>query len=301
MNQTIHYLQCPACKSADIQKALTAKDHTVSGENFEIWHCNHCSLRFTQDIPVLSAIGPYYQSEEYVSHSDSQKGLINNLYHRVRNHTLETKRQLLQTLTDKQQGSLLDVGAGTGAFSKTMQDAGWQITGLEPDETARTNAKQLHGLELQSPDQVYQLDAAQFDAITLWHVLEHVHDLQGYLENFHRLLKASGKLIIAVPNYTCKDATAYGAFWAAYDVPRHLYHFSPASMQALAKSKGFQVDQMKPMWFDSVYVSMLSEKCKTGKTNLLPALWNGMLSNANAIGNAANCSSVIYILSKTNA
>ena len=179
-----------------------------------------------------------------------------------------------------------------------MQDAGWQITGLEPDDTARTNAKQLHGLELQSPDQVYQLAPEQFDAITLWHVLEHVHDLQGYLENFHRLLKASGKLIIAVPNYTCKDATAYGAFWAAYDVPRHLYHFSPASMQALAKSKGFQVDQMKPMWFDSVYVSMLSEKCKTGKTNLLPALWIGMLSNANAIGNAANCSSVIYILSK---
>jgi SAM-dependent methyltransferase len=167
MNQTIHYHECPACKSADIQKVLTAKDHTVSGENFEIWHCNHCSLRFTQDIPVLSAIGPYYQSEEYVSHSDSQKGLINNLYHRVRNHTLETKRQLLQTITNKQQGSLLDVGAGTGAFSKTMQDAGWQITGLEPDETARKNAKQLHGLDLQSPDQVYQLAPEQFDAITL--------------------------------------------------------------------------------------------------------------------------------------
>lgn len=298
MNQTIHYQDCPACHSTHIAKALTAKDHTVSGENFDIWHCNQCSLRFTQDIPVLAAIGPYYQSEAYVSHSDSQKGLINNLYHRVRNHTLQTKRQLLQTVTGKQQGTLLDVGAGTGAFSKTMQDAGWQITGLEPDDTARTNAKQLHGLELQPPDQVYQLAPAEFDAITLWHVLEHVHDLHGYLENFHRLLKANGKLIIAVPNYTSKDATVYGAYWAAYDVPRHLYHFSPASMQALAKSKGFQVDQMQPMWFDSVYVSMLSEKCKTGNSNLLTALWNGILSNVNAIDNAANCSSVIYILSK---
>jgi 2-polyprenyl-3-methyl-5-hydroxy-6-metoxy-1,4-benzoquinol methylase len=301
MNQTIHYQQCPACQSVDIKSALTAKDHTVSQENFEIWHCQYCSLRFTQDIPVLSAIGPYYQSEEYVSHSDSQKGLINNLYHRVRNHTLETKRQLLQTVTSKKQGALLDVGAGTGAFSKTMQDAGWQVTGLEPDDTARKNAKALHGLDLQSPDQVYHLADAQFDAITLWHVLEHVHDLQGYLENFHRLLKATGKLIIAVPNYTSKDAQTYGAFWAAYDVPRHLYHFSPNSMEILAKNKGFQVDQMKPMWFDSVYVSMLSEKCKTGATKLIPALMNGLLSNANAIGNAANCSSVIYILSKTTA
>jgi 2-polyprenyl-3-methyl-5-hydroxy-6-metoxy-1,4-benzoquinol methylase len=298
MDPIIHYQQCPACFSANIQHALTAKDHTVSKEKFEIWHCQDCSLRFTQNIPSLDAIGPYYQSEEYVSHSDSQKGLINNLYHRVRSHTLQTKRQLLQKVTGKEQGVLLDVGAGTGAFAKTMQDAGWQVTGLEPDDTARKNAKAIHGLDLQSPDQVYHLADAQFDAITLWHVLEHVHDLQGYLENFHRLLKANGKLIIAVPNYTSKDATAYGAFWAAYDVPRHLYHFSPASMQALAKSKSFQVAAMKPMWFDAVYVSMLSEKCMTGNTKLIPAIWNGMLSNLNTIGNAANCSSVIYILSK---
>lgn len=298
MDQIIHYQQCPACFSTNIEKALTAKDHTVSGKDYEIWHCHQCSIRFTQDIPVLEAIGPYYQSEEYVSHSDSQKGLINYLYHRVRNHTLQTKRQLLQTATGKQQGALLDVGAGTGAFAKTMQGAGWQVKGLEPDETARKNAKTLHGLDLASPDQVYHLAEAQFDAITLWHVLEHVHDLQGYLENFHRLLKATGKLIIAVPNYTSKDAQAYGAYWAAYDVPRHLYHFSPASMQALAKTKGFEVVAMKPMWFDSVYVSMLSEKCKTGATRLIPAIWKGFRSNANAIGNPANCSSVIYILAK---
>ena len=258
-------------------------------------------MPFTQGIPGLSAIGPYYQSEEYVSHTNSQKGLINNLYHRVRNQTLKTKRMLLQTVTGKQQGTLLDVGAGTGAFSKTMQDGGWQVTGLEPDLTARKNAKQLHGLDLQSPDQVYLLADTQFDAITLWHVLEHVHDLQGYVENFSQLLKADGKLIIAVPNYTSKDAQTYGTYWAAYDVPRHLYHFSPASMEALANAKGLTLDQIKPMWFDSVYVSMLSEKYKTGKNKLFSALWNGLLSNVNAIGNAANCSSVIYILSKKNA
>lgn len=294
----IHYAYCPACQSPSVYPVLSAKDHTVSQELFEVFHCGDCTLRFTQDVPSLQDIGPYYQSAEYVSHSDTQKGLINQLYHRVRNHTLQTKRRLLQRVTGKQTGNLLDVGAGTGAFAHTMQQAGWKVTGLEPDTTARNNAEQKHGLKLLVPDEVYQLPAARFDAITLWHVLEHVHDLQGYLERFFTMLKPGGKLIIAVPNYTSYDAVAYGSYWAAYDVPRHLYHFSPASMEKLGTAKGFAFEGVEPMWFDSFYVSMLSEKYRNGKGNMIGALWNGLLSNLKALGNKRKCSSVIYIFSK---
>lgn len=296
MSETIHCTQCPACHSTSVYPALSAKDHTVSQELFDIWHCGDCTLRFTQDVPSLSAIGAYYQSADYISHSDTQTGLVNRLYHSVRNHTLVTKQKLLQRITGKNTGCLLDVGAGTGAFVNTMQQAGWKVTGLEPDAIARKKAAEKHGLSLLSPEELYHLQAGQFDAVTLWHVLEHVHDLHGYFERFAEVLKPGGKLVIAVPNYTSYDAAVYKQYWAAYDVPRHLYHFSPVSMEKLGVSKGFSLDGIQPMWFDSFYVCMLSEKYRNG--NILRAGWNGLVSNLKAAGNKRTCSSVIYIFSK---
>ena len=265
---------------------------------FEIWHCDDCSLRFTQHAPGATAIGRYYQSANYVSHSDTEKGLINRLYHLVRNYTLTGKRKLLLKVTGKETGSLLDVGAGTGAFANTMKLAGWNVTGLEPDETARQNANTKYGLTLQPPGNLFTLEVAQFDAITMWHVLEHVHDLHAYLEQFHQILKPGGRLVIAVPNYTSYDAKVYKQYWAAYDVPRHLYHFSPKSMEQLGNRKGFVLADAKPMWFDSFYVAMLSEQYRNESSNLIGAVWNGLLSNLKALRNKKKCSSVIYIFSK---
>jgi len=296
----IHYNHCPVCNSSNISKALSAEDFTVSHQLFEIWHCNNCSLRFTQNIPDVNAIGVYYQSAAYVSHSDTQEGLINRLYHIVRNYTLQSKRRLIEKECGIQNGNLLEVGAGTGAFSNAMKTAGWVVTGLEPDATARQKAIEKFSLSLQLPENLYQLEKDQFNAITMWHVLEHVHDLHGYMEAFHRVLKTNGKLFIAVPNYTGYDAKKYNEFWAAYDVPRHLYHFSSVSMGTLAKLKGFRIKAFKPMWFDSFYVSMLSEQYKNGKANTIAALINGLISNLKAIGNPKNCSSVIYVLEKIN-
>ena len=246
----------------------------------------------------MAEIGSYYQSANYVSHSDTAKGLINRLYHIVRNYTLGSKRKLIQKITGKETGALLDVGAGTGAFSNAMQQAGWKLTALEPDETARKNAAAKYGLLLQPADTLFQLDAAEFDAITMWHVLEHVHNLHGYLEQFYKLLKPGGRLVIAVPNYTSYDAKSYGEYWAAYDVPRHLYHFSPKSMEMLGKSKGFVLIDTKPMWFDSFYVSMLSEQYRNGSGNIIGAVWNGVISNLVTLRNKKRCSSVIYVFSK---
>lgn len=294
----LHYTHCPGCHSDKIQYALTAKDHTVSKEDFDIWHCNQCSLRFTQDVPGIDQIGPYYQSENYISHSNTKKGFINQLYHLVRNYTLGSKARLIKKYSGLSTGRLLDIGAGVGAFAANMKGQGWHTTALEPDTNARAEAKKQYGIDLLLPNELYLFTPQHFDVITMWHVLEHVHDLQGYWKNFHRILPVGGKLVIAVPNYTSGDAGNYGSYWAAYDVPRHLYHFSPASMAELAGMHGFSIVATKAMWFDSFYVAILSEKYQNGVTRYFTAFWQGLQSNLAALTNPNKCSSVIYILQK---
>jgi len=231
-------------------------------------------------------------------------GFVNRLYQIVRKKTLRQKRRLICKTTGKQRGTLLDVGSGTGAFVNEMKQNGWEVTGLEPDEDARRVAKESFHCELKSTDVLLSLPENAFDAITLWHVLEHVHDLKNYLHQFKKLLKPDGRLVIAVPNYTSFDASVYRQYWAAYDVPRHLYHFSPLSMKLLVHKNGMRIIEYKPMWFDSFYVSFLSSKYKNsgqdrqGKTNWLAASWNGFVSNLQALLDKRKCSSVIYIISK---
>jgi 2-polyprenyl-3-methyl-5-hydroxy-6-metoxy-1,4-benzoquinol methylase len=295
LNDTILYIQCPVCSSPDFKNVLSVKDHTVSGEVFPVAECSSCSLRFTQQVPGPGAIGPYYKSENYISHTNTSKGLINNLYQRVRKRTLAGKRKLVENITGITGGQLLDIGSGTGAFANEMKSHGWNVTGLEPDPGAREVAKNIYGIELQSMEQFEKLPAGSFDAITLWHVLEHVHELPAYMQRLRALLKEKGKLFIAVPNYTSKDAAIYREYWAAYDVPRHLYHFSPRSIQVLLGKNELYLEQCKPMWYDSFYISLLSSKYKHGKANLFGAFFNGLYSNLAAMGNVKKCSSVIYV------
>lgn len=298
MNELIHYDNCPVCKSTEIKAVVEAKDITVSNEFFNIWHCSNCTLRFTQDVPDAEHIGKYYQSQNYISHSNTHKGTINKLYHAVRKITLSTKKNIVEKNTKKKSGSLLDIGAGTGAFASTMKKNGWHVTGLEPDATARANAKKEFNIDLLSTDELFNLEKNSFDAITLWHVLEHVHGLHSYIEKFYELLKPDGCLIIAVPNYTSYDATEYSGAWAAYDVPRHLYHFSPKSMHRLLQQHNFKLKKIKPMWFDSYYISLLSEKYLTGKTNFFKAFISASISNFQALKNKKKTSSIIYIAVK---
>ena len=298
MPQLIHYTNCPVCGSGDIKNVLLAKDYTCSNENFVIAECTACTLRFTQDVPEAASIGQYYKSENYISHTNTSRGLINRLYQSVRKRTLKNKRRLIERQTGINKGCVLDVGSGTGAFVNEMKKSGWQVTGLEPDADARSVCKQVYDIELRSIEQLFELAPSSFDAITMWHVLEHVHDLHGYLAQLKSLLKQNGKLFIAVPNYTSMDAVIYKEHWAAYDVPRHLYHFSPASMLLLMEKYGLKVLVYKAMWYDSFYVSMLSSKYKNGASNLLASFFNGLRSNSRAMQDVKKCSSVIYIIGK---
>lgn len=298
MTTQILYTLCPVCGSAGISKVFKVKDNTASQEYFDIYHCRNCQVRFTQNPPSEASIGEYYQSENYISHTDDSKGLINRLYLIVRNISISQKKKLIEKITGLRQRNLLDVGSGTGYFAATMSKAGWQVAGVEPDEGARNIAMERHSLKLLPGEELFNLPANKFDAITLWHVLEHVHDVKKYIVTFKKLLSDNGKLFIAVPNYTSYDAMSYGPNWAGYDVPRHLYHFTPQTMQWLMKESGLKIISIKPMWFDSFYVSLLSSKYKNGKTNWIGAFWTGLMSNLKAMSDVRKCSSVIYIISK---
>ena len=290
---------CPVCSHNQYSKILTVKDFTVSAENFEVVECASCGFRFTAHPPAPDQIGRYYQSDAYISHTDSKKGIFNTIYQLIRKQAVASKRKLVTHFSNCSTGQLLDYGCGTGAFLMEMKSAGWQVQGMEPDPGAASRAAELTSSTISHPDQLSSLPGNAFNVVTMWHVLEHVHDLHGTLDQVQRILKQDGMLIVAVPNHTSFDARHYAENWAAYDVPRHLYHFSPSSMKYLLKSNGFKLANLKPMWFDSYYVSLLSEKYKqTGLLGVVRAFLIGCISNLLALNTNAKASSIIYEIKK---
>lgn len=275
------------------EKFLEVKDYTVSQEVFSLYYNRTYDLLQTNPMPAEEILGRYYQSENYISHTDGKRNLFERLYQSVKRIALRKKVDLLfkQNIVA---GSLLDIGCGTGDFLVEAKKRGWNVTGFEPSEKASGFASKK-GIEI--IPQLSALPNHSFDVITLWHVLEHVPNLDEQISELHRLLKADGKLIVAVPNYKSYDAIYYKEYWAAFDVPRHLWHFSQKSIATIFANFNFQVDELQPMLFDSFYVSLLSEEYKTGKKNWIKAFFIGLRSNVEA-RNSMEYSSLVYCLSK---
>jgi len=293
-NNIFTYTACPICNSQQLQLLLTVKDYTVSQKQFNIVKCKNCQFKITQNIPTQESIGAYYESEDYISHTDTQKGLVNNLYHFARNYMLKSKRKTIEKHVKS--GNLLDIGCGTGYFLNEMKLANWNVMGLEVDEGAKQVCKNKFGIDAQNISTLFDFTANTFDVITMWHVLEHVHDLNGYIAQIKKILKPNGKVFIAVPNNDCYDANYYFVHWAAWDVPRHLYHFEPKTMEALLCKHGLKVEQKQWMPFDPFYISLLSEKYMGGNFQLVKGFWNGLISLVKAWFNVDKASSVIYVV-----
>jgi predicted SAM-dependent methyltransferase len=286
---------CPVCNSGTIESFLSCKDHFLTKEEFTIVKCLDCGFKFTNPRPENEKLGGYYKSPDYISHSNSRKGIFNNLYQQVRKYTIAQKCKMISQYTSG--NKILDVGCASGEFLNYMKSRNWDTTGIEPDESVRKMALEIYGLKVYDESYLEEIPANSMDVITLWHVLEHVSDLQGRMKALHHILKPGGLLVMAVPNAACKDAQTYGEFWAGYDVPRHLYHFSRGSMEKLLNRFHFSLSAIKPMKFDSFYVSMLSEKYKTGKMSWTRGFWNGYCSNRAAV-KSGDYSSLIYISKK---
>ncbi|MEI7596332.1 MAG: methyltransferase domain-containing protein [Bacteroidota bacterium] len=289
---------CPICKSTMLKSHLTCKDYTVSQSEFTIVNCSSCGFTFTNPRPEPENLGVYYKSEEYVSHSNTKKGLIFKLYQLVRNYTLDNKVRLVKKWGNPK--NLLDIGCGTGAFIDRCAKSKIEVVGIEPDESARNFAINNFSLNVFDESEIIKIADNSYDTITMWHVLEHVSDLEERVKQLKRILKPGGTLFVALPNMASYDAQVYGKFWAAYDVPRHLYHFKKGDVERLFNLVSMVVVKRLPMKFDSFYVSMLSEKYLSGKVNYFKAFYNGMKSNKYASKSDVNFSSVIYILKNSN-
>jgi len=273
----------------NLKPFLNCIDYTVSEESYEVMKNEVYDMLVTS--PVPSNLDKYYLSENYISHTDSKKSLFDKVYQLVKNHTLKKKLKLINSFKTEEK-TILDVGAGTGDFLKVCKTGGWKITGIEPSDKAREYAESKNIVLYENLNQV---ENNQFDVITLWHVLEHIPNLVEYIKQLKKLLKPNGVLIIAVPNHKSFDAKHYKEFWAAYDVPRHLWHFSKTAISKLFSLVDMNVEKMLPMKFDSYYVSLLSEKYKTKKSRPFNAFFIGLQSNLKAKRNG-EYSSLIYII-----
>ncbi|MCC8186220.1 MAG: class I SAM-dependent methyltransferase [Bacteroides sp.] len=289
---------CPVCEGKEFGHVSACTDFFVSGDPYELCSCQRCGFVFTQDFPVAAEIGRYYASAEYVSHSDTRKGLINFLYHQVRKYMLVQKARLVCRTSHLRHGRLLDVGTGTGYFPATMISRGWKVEAIEKDPDARRFAFQAFGMKVREEEALWQWDPGSFDVITLWHVLEHIEPLNAWMSRLAELLADEGVLIIAVPNRSSYDAERYGTYWAAYDVPRHLWHFTPATIQALGARHGLTLAARYPMPFDAFYVSMLSEKYKGSRFPLWKGVLTGLAAWRSTWSRKDRSSSLIYIFRK---
>lgn len=275
----------------NLKPYINCKDYTVSNEVFQVMKNEEFDMLVTA--PVPKNLGSYYESEDYISHTDSKNSLLDKIYQFVKNIALQRKLKLINSfdLTSKK---ILDVGAGTGDFLKVCQNNSWKVFGTEPNFDARNLAKQK-GIILK--ENLSEFQNQKFDVISLWHVLEHIENLEETIHQLTDLLSDSGRLIIAVPNYKSYDAKYYKEFWAAFDVPRHLWHFSQESISKLFSIADLKIEKKEPMKFDSYYVSLLSEKYKSGKMKPFSAFYRGFLSNRKA-KITSEYSSIIYVLKK---
>lgn len=285
---------------------ISARDHSVSGEGFDLIYNKDLDLLETTPQPAEDKLGGYYKSEDYISHTDGKRNIFEKTYHFVKDIALKRKLKLINTIADasltssgSNEKKLLDVGCGTGDFLKVAKANQWSVFGIEPNEQARAIANK------KTDDAVFDITHLQtliphsFDVITLWHVLEHLPNVEAHMTKFEGLLKPNGRLVIAVPNYNSYDANYYKSFWAAFDVPRHLWHFSQTAMSIIVARHSMKVEQTAPMIFDAYYVSLLSEKYKNGRMNPFKAFWVGWKSNWNA-RQSGEYSSMIYVIKKSN-
>ncbi|MFZ5431904.1 MAG: class I SAM-dependent methyltransferase [Bacteroidota bacterium] len=289
---------CPVCGYHQFKVAFATKDYFFTGKDFTVNACIKCGMLMTAGLHPGKDLSVYYKSEQYISHSDTRKGIVNRIYHLVRNIMLRRKHRMVCSVSGLKTGSILDIGTGTGYFPAFMKSKGWQATGTEKSEEARKYASEKQDILVYDEEKLFSLPAASYDVVTLWHVMEHLPNINQHWQVISKILKPDGVLIIALPNVKSWDARHYGPYWAAWDVPRHIWHFSPKHVKELGKKEGFRLSRTMRMPFDAFYISIMSEKYKQSSFPVLKGMFYGKLSWFASLYNKKRCSSLIYVFRK---
>lgn len=287
--------KCPWCGSENAQLHLELKDLFLTQEPFKILECKECGMLYTTPRPNKDEIGRYYKSEEYYSHQENKEGFIPKVYEKVKSVNLKNKYGI--ATEGKEKGKALDIGCGVGDFLHTMEQHGWDCTGVEPSEDAKVIAKKRIKGQLLSSEEQENLPDSSFDIITMWHVLEHVDDIRWQIQQLHRLCKPGGRIIIALPNYKSYDGQYYKAEWAAYDVPRHLNHFNKENLIKILEESGLRHVKTEKLVWDAYYISYMSEKYRKHSIPLLRGAFRGLVSNCKA-RKTGEWSSLVYVFER---
>jgi SAM-dependent methyltransferase len=294
----VHHNVCPLCSSEKIALHFSCNDHFISKKDFPIFKCSACGFLFTQDYPEETEIAQFYESDNYISHSDISEGFSNKLYRVARGIMLRKKKNLIGKITRLKKGTILDIGSGTGYFAATMKRAGWMARGIEINEKARNFSIANFELEVDPPDRIMSYESNSFDCVTLWHVLEHFHDPFKNISEIYRLLKPGAICVVALPNCNSYDANHYKRFWAAWDVPRHLWHFQPSTFRIFSEKSGFILENLIILPLDVFYISLLSERYKGSSMAFFKAMSKAFIFALRSGYNRNRASSEIYILRK---
>ena len=286
---------CPWCGKPSQKSYLKLKDEFLTHEDFEIFECDHCHLLFTVPRPTPDKIGSYYLSDEYYSHQENKSGFIPRIYECVK--SINLKHKVYLATEGMANGKLLDIGCGVGDFLIQVRQKQWEVVGIEPSDAAKAIAEHRLGFKPLDPSASRELGDASFDVVTMWHVLEHVDDLKTQVSELSRLLKSGGRLVLALPNYLSYDAEYYRDKWAAWDVPRHLNHFSPFAISTIFSETDLEIVDIQKLRWDAYYISFLSEKYLGHRLPLVRGIIKGLKSNRLARV-SGNYSSLVYILKK---
>lgn len=289
--------QCPWCGSDKAQINLWLKDEFLTKEDFHICECLNCGLLYTMPRPDKEKLGNYYKSEEYYSHQENKKGFIPKIYERVKKTNLKYKYKIATAGIEI--GKMLDIGCGVGDFLHTAETHGWECIGVEPSEEAKEIARQRTKAKIIESNELENLPDHSFDIITMWHVLEHVENLKWQVEQLQRLIKPTGRIIIALPNYKSYDGQYYKEKWAAYDVPRHLNHFDKTTLSKIFRTKWLRLTKIEKLKWDAYYISYMSEQYKLHQFPLCRGIYRGWVSNMKA-RRSGEWSSLVYIFKKND-
>lgn len=288
---------CLVCKGTDLEVLFVVRDCLVTGDLFNVKKCMTCGFVFTSDPPDEKDISGYYKSEDYISHSDKKSNIADHAYHFARSIMLRKKYRLIRKVCEIKTGSIVDIGSGTGYFAHYMKKKGWNVTGIEINDPARSFSAEKFGIRVADPSAISGIPDVSVDCITFWHVLEHLYDPVKWMSEVKRILRKNGKCIIALPNVTSADAEWFGSSWAALDVPRHLWHFSPSTLVRFIESNGLSCKMIKSMPLDIFYISTLSYRYKAFRTPLIRGVITGMMLSLVNLFRKNRASSLIYIIS----
>ena len=264
------------------------KDYLVTGESFKVYLDQNNIIGKTHPIPQKEEMDKYYESEEYYPHSLNKKSLLAFLYTITRKH-MHLKRLTWIRGYIKKNTSILDYGCGSGDFVKYLRSKSIDAYGYEPnynfcEHDFLTNQEGWKN--------------KKYEVIVLWHVLEHIHNPFDLIQSLKKRLNKKGKILIAIPNFKSFDSKYYGKYWAGYDTPRHLWHFSRKGLGLMAKENNFKVLKVKSLHLDSIYVSCLSEKYKRSPFPLLIGIVIGCISILKSFFTKES-SSFLFVLKKT--